>query len=253
MSLRLTTNIDPVDKDYIRNKLIAFNVLHFPEELNGRYQELRLHLVDEAGGIIGGIVGEFCWNWLEVHLLYVDEAHRKSGHGRTLLREAERMAVERACDFIKLDTLSFQALDFYLKEGFHVYGTIENAGGHSHYYLKKDLKRAEQIADEIVNAGWMPLAQLEDTQIVWAGARVRLYDVGLNVASRAEDYYEYLVSYLYGNEAFLQLTNLSDGEAGNVLCVVEKDAPHHYCLGKSLKSAVGTERTFVWLEEGVQS
>lgn len=113
--------------------------MHFPENLKGRYQELNLHLVNEEGEIFGGIVGEFCWNWLEIHYLFVASEHRKSGYGRALLREAQQMARERKCDFIKLDTLSFQALDFYLKEGFQVYGTIENAGGYTHYYLKKDI------------------------------------------------------------------------------------------------------------------
>ncbi|PRX72564.1 hypothetical protein B0G52_105117 [Cohnella sp. SGD-V74] len=55
------------------------------------------------------------------------------------MREAEKMARKKKCDFIKLDTLSFQALEFYLKEDFQIYGTIENAGGHTHYYLKKDI------------------------------------------------------------------------------------------------------------------
>lgn len=98
-----------------------------------------MHLVTEDGAIVGGIVGEFCWNWLEIHYLFVEPEHRKSGYGRALLREAEKMAIEKECDFIKLDTLSFQALDFYLKEGFQVYGTIENAGRHTHYYLKKNI------------------------------------------------------------------------------------------------------------------
>lgn len=131
--------IEAENKDYVRNKMIEFNLRHFPDDLKGRYQELKLHLVHDAGTIIGGIVGEFCWNWLEIHYLFVEEEYRKSGYGRALLREAEKMAVERKCDFIKLDTLSFQALDFYLKEEFQIYGTIENAGGHTHYYLKKDI------------------------------------------------------------------------------------------------------------------
>lgn len=47
----------------------------------------------------------------------------------------------KKCDFIKLDTLSFQALDFYLKQGFEVFGTIHNAGSYSHYYLTKELSQ----------------------------------------------------------------------------------------------------------------
>lgn len=139
MSLIISANIDPRHKDYVRHKMIEFNLLHFPDELKGRYQELTLHLINADGEIFGGIVGEFCWNWLEIHYLFVDSACRGSGYGRALLREAEKLAIEKKCDFIKLDTLSFQALDFYLKQGFQVYGTIENAGGHTHYYLKKDL------------------------------------------------------------------------------------------------------------------
>ncbi|KOR90806.1 GNAT family N-acetyltransferase [Paenibacillus solani] len=139
MSIEITNNIDTDNKDYVRNKMIEFNLRHFPDDLKGRYQELKLHLVHDGDAIIGGIVGEFCWNWLEIHYLFVEEEYRKFGYGRTLLREAEKMALERKCDFIKLDTLSFQALDFYLKEGFQIYGSIENAGGHTHYYLKKDI------------------------------------------------------------------------------------------------------------------
>lgn len=139
LSIEITNNISTDNRDYVRNKMIEFNLKHFSDDLKGRYQELKLHLVHDGGAIIGGIVGEFCWNWLEIHYLFVEEEYRKFGYGRALLREAEKMAIERKCDFIKLDTLSFQALDFYLKEGFEIYGSIENAGGHTHYYLKKDI------------------------------------------------------------------------------------------------------------------
>lgn len=139
MALMISNNINSTDKDYVRNKMIAFNFMHFPDELKGRYQELHLHLVNNGGEIFGGIVGEFCWNWLEIHYLFVEPELRRSGYGRALLREAEEMAKTKRCDFIKLDTLSFQALDFYRKEGYQIYGTIENAGGYTHYYLKKDI------------------------------------------------------------------------------------------------------------------
>ncbi|WP_079912429.1 N-acetyltransferase [Paenibacillus sp. 32352] len=139
MELYLSQEIDSEGKAWVRNKLIEFNWRHFPAELRNRYQEVNLFLKDGEDHILGGLVGEVCWNWLEVHYVFVEEAYRRSGYGKQLLDQAERMAQEKQCDFIKLDTLSFQALGFYQKLGFDIYGTIPNAGGHTHYYLKKDL------------------------------------------------------------------------------------------------------------------
>lgn len=53
------------------------------------------------------------------------------------MQEVENIAKEKLCDFIKVYTLSFQALDFYKKEGFEIYGVIKNAGRHKHYYHEK--------------------------------------------------------------------------------------------------------------------
>ncbi|RKP57968.1 N-acetyltransferase [Cohnella endophytica] len=139
MSLQISNEPKSEYKEYVRNKMYEYNLFHFPVELRGRYQELNLYLIDSDNQITGGIVGEFCWNWLEIQYLFVEQAFRKMGYGRKLLLEAEKIAKEKQCDFIKLDTLSFQALDFYKKEGFEIFGTIENAGGHTYYYLKKDI------------------------------------------------------------------------------------------------------------------
>lgn len=124
----------------ISEELYSFNLRHFPEDLKGRYEEITLTLSDATGEIRGGLVGEICWNWLEVKILMVDEDLRGGGHGSRLLQEAERIASVRGCDFIKLDTLSFQARGFYEKHGYDVFGTLENVGrDHSHFYMKKDL------------------------------------------------------------------------------------------------------------------
>jgi hypothetical protein len=54
--------------------------------------------------------------------------------------EIERIAREKSCDFIMLNTFSFQAPGFYKKHGYQLMTTIENAPtGHRHYYFKKDL------------------------------------------------------------------------------------------------------------------
>ncbi|MGC6585590.1 GNAT family N-acetyltransferase [Paenibacillus sp. Dod16] len=134
-----TAESNSADINYVRNQMIKYNLKHFPDDLKGRYEEVNLLLRNADDQILGGIVGEICWNWLEIHYLFVDEPFRKSGYGTKLLNEAEKIAKEKQCEFVKLDTLSFQALDFYIKQGYEVYGQIENAGRHTHYYMKKDI------------------------------------------------------------------------------------------------------------------
>lgn len=141
MQLQIVKEPGTNDTSYVTNKMIEFNLKHFPDELKGRYQAVNLLLKDSDGNIYGGLTGEICWNWLEVQYLFVDEDYRKFGYGKQLLSAAEKMAKEKQCDFIKLDTLSFQALDFYLKQGFEVFGTIHNAGSHTHYFLKKEISK----------------------------------------------------------------------------------------------------------------
>lgn len=132
-------------KAFVKERMYAYNASHFPEELKARYREVNLLLKDGEGHIFGGLIGEICWNWLEIHYLYVEEADRKHGYGTLLMQEAERLARAGECDFIKLDTLGFQALDFYRKLEFEVYGSIDNAGGYTHYYMKKELCDSEGV------------------------------------------------------------------------------------------------------------
>ncbi|MFD0589014.1 GNAT family N-acetyltransferase [Paenibacillus sp. GCM10027627] len=139
MEMHIVEDFTEEAKLAVRNGLIAFNRRHFPAELNDRYREVQFILKDDTGKVAGGLLGEVCRNWMEVHILYLEEETRGSGYGSELMEKAEQIAREWNCDFIKVDTLSFQALDFYQKLGFSVYGSIENVGGFTHYYLKKDL------------------------------------------------------------------------------------------------------------------
>ncbi|WP_088072700.1 GNAT family N-acetyltransferase [Gottfriedia luciferensis] len=140
MDLQITKELNEKDKKSINNSLYEFNLKHFPKDLRGRYEEINLFLKDENNTVRGGILGEICWNWLEIHVFIIDEDIRKHGYGTKLLLEIEQIAIEKNCDFIKLDTLSFQALDFYKMLGYQVYGTLDKVGrDYKHYYIKKDL------------------------------------------------------------------------------------------------------------------
>ncbi|MBK5348706.1 GNAT family N-acetyltransferase [Bacillus toyonensis] len=140
MDLHITKELNVTNKNNINNKLYEYNLKHFPRDLRGRYQEINLFLQDKDSKVYGGILGEICWNWLEIHTFIIDEDIRKLGYGTKLLLEIEQIALEKNCDFIKVDTLSFQALDFYKKHGYHEFGVLDNVGrDFKHYYLKKDL------------------------------------------------------------------------------------------------------------------
>ena len=140
MNLQIKRESSPEHRKYVNHLLYEYNLSHFPKDLAGRYQEVELFLTDEKDTVRGGLLGEICWNWLEIHILILDEDIRKEGYGSKLLLQAEEIAAEHECDFIKLDTLSFQALEFYQKHGYEVYGVLENVGrDHKHYYMKKDL------------------------------------------------------------------------------------------------------------------
>lgn len=117
MNLHISRETNKTDKQYINEELYKFNLKYFPEDLRGRYEEINLYLKDDSGNVRGGILAEVCWNWLEIHIFMIDEDIRKSGFGTKLLVEMEKIAREKECDFIKLDTLSFQALGFYEKMG----------------------------------------------------------------------------------------------------------------------------------------
>ena len=146
MKFRIANEVNESNKSHVNQKLYEYNLRHFPEDLRGRYREVNLFLLDENENVRGGILGEICWNWLEIHTLMVDEDVRGLGYGTKLLVEMEQIAIESECDFIKVDTLSFQALDFYQDNGYTVYGTLDNVGREfKHFYLKKDLLRGEAL------------------------------------------------------------------------------------------------------------
>ena len=50
------------------------------------------------------------------------------------------MAKEGNCSLMHLDPFDFQAKEFYEKNGFEVFGILENCPpGHTRYYMKKEI------------------------------------------------------------------------------------------------------------------
>ena len=80
------------------------------------------------------------WGWLLVDILWLDEPLRGAGLGTKLLRQAEAEAQEAGCSRAVLDTLEFQALPFYERHGYSVFGVLEDyPPGFRRYHLQKKL------------------------------------------------------------------------------------------------------------------
>ena len=77
------------------------------------HRTLAVMLRDGERRVVGGLAGTTVWGWLQVTMLWVDEAARGQGHGAALMRAAEAEAVRRGCHHARLDTFDFQAREFY--------------------------------------------------------------------------------------------------------------------------------------------
>ncbi|MED1472015.1 GNAT family N-acetyltransferase [Bacillus salipaludis] len=130
----------PEDSDYIRKKVIEYNLSKLPDELKQSSINVSHILRNDDGKIVGGITGTIFWYHLHIDYLWVDNSLRGKGYGKELLNHIEKMARENNCRLILLDSFSFQAPDFYQKLGFKVVGIVEDhPKGYKLYYLEKKL------------------------------------------------------------------------------------------------------------------
>jgi ribosomal protein S18 acetylase RimI-like enzyme len=104
------------------------------------YRPLGFVLRDDDGELVGGLIGATVWGWLQVRDLWIAERARAQGWGSKLLERAEREAIARGCHHACLDTFDFQALEFYRRHGYRVFGTLRDfPAGHERYFVSKRL------------------------------------------------------------------------------------------------------------------
>jgi ribosomal protein S18 acetylase RimI-like enzyme len=125
----------------IVDKIVEYNLSKIPLKQEVPILWINRIIEDSCGDIIAGINSKmYCWNCVYIDVLWVKEEHRKEGLGSKLLNEVEKIAKEKECHLIHLDTFDFQAKDFYIKHGYEVFGTLDECPkGHKRYYMKKNL------------------------------------------------------------------------------------------------------------------
>lgn len=130
----ITDEIQKRDEEVLFQGLLSYNL----ERLDDRNpKDLGIYYKDDEI-IVAGLIGQTHGNWLTVKYLWVKENLRRQHIGTNLLEQAEKIAKERGCCYSFLDTFSFQAPQFYKKQGYREVFTLEKypVSGKRHYFTK---------------------------------------------------------------------------------------------------------------------
>ena len=125
----------------VDNGIVEYNLSKVPFSQEPSFISINRVIKDLNGEVVAGINSLlYCWNCLYVDVLWVKEQYRKEGYGSVLLNEVEKIAKEKGCNLIHLDTFDFQAKDFYLKHGYEIFGVLDDCPmEHKRYYMKKNI------------------------------------------------------------------------------------------------------------------
>lgn len=126
----------------VDNHIVTFNnkQVAFTQKTNP-FVSQNYVIKNDANEIIAGVNALiYCWGILYIDVLFVDENHRGNGLGKTLLQKVEAQAKAMGAALVHLDSFDFQNKDFYVRQGYVVFGTLEDCpSGHTRFYLKKSL------------------------------------------------------------------------------------------------------------------
>ncbi len=95
---------------------------------------------DEKNEIVGGCNGCNLYGCLVIDQLWLSEPLRGQGYGTQLVRAAEAWGKEHHCVFAAVNTMDWEALEFYKKFGYQI--EFERRGFLNEsvfYFLRKDL------------------------------------------------------------------------------------------------------------------
>jgi GNAT superfamily N-acetyltransferase len=127
----------PGDLRFLEDQIIQHNYAQTGAD-DGR--ALAIFLRGDPDEIIAGLSGYTWAGMCEIEFLWVRPDLQDQGLGRRLLHAAEQEARQRGCSIIILGSYSFQAPDFYRKNGYKLVGQVDDCPPkHSNYYFKKNL------------------------------------------------------------------------------------------------------------------
>lgn len=109
--------------------------------------------IHDNDDFVGAVVVQLFWGQLHIKYLFVEEKYRGQGLGRQLLKYALNFGKNHGCDFAFVETMSFQAPEFYRKMGFRIEFSREGyAKNTAFHYLKKILVET-QASSKVTRIG----------------------------------------------------------------------------------------------------
>ncbi len=141
MTLEVTTSPNKNDLETISKGIKSFNQQHIPDEVVFESDtKFAAFAKDEYGNLLGGIRATAFWNYCILELLWLSFEARGKNLGNQLMDAAENFAKEQGFEYMRTETLSFQAKPFYEKRGYKVFGELPDyPKGHTTYCLVKEL------------------------------------------------------------------------------------------------------------------
>ena len=109
-----------------QNKVVREGIISFNEPFIGSKPKRFSVYAKDKNQIIGGAIVYAHTTSIYIDVLWVDNNYRGSGIGTDLLNAVEQEALKRNISESTLDTFSFQAEEFYLKQGYTHLGTIKD-------------------------------------------------------------------------------------------------------------------------------
>ena len=131
-----------LEKKLVVDGINKYNDSKTTRVLEAVYQPVEFIAKNDERKVIGGVLGYVgYYAGFKINTLWVAEEARGKNIGTQLLEVAENKARNLGATIVILDTFSFQAEEFYIKNGYEVFGKIENypKKNQQHIYLKKSL------------------------------------------------------------------------------------------------------------------
>ena len=139
MKLNITYDSDPKHHD---TQVLWAGISRHPSLMRNQEpgKPFAFFVRDELNQIHGGCSGFIFYGCCYIDLLWVETKMRGKSYGKELINSVEQLATKDNCNFIAVNTMDWEALDFYKQLGFYV--EFERKGFDKDsilYFLRKNL------------------------------------------------------------------------------------------------------------------